>query len=232
MPVVKKGRINISNSKTRVGNTLKSVYESNEIEDKMLFENEDQLEEEDTDASDTFIFDEEEDEEDILEEDTSEEEDLEPDEQLEEEDSVTKELYVTSDIKSVKLDFSTIIPAESRSSNKLNMEPGYLTVVNSGKFGYSVSIPKVVHQKLGLIDTVQVGFTKGCVLLGKQIPNQTYNFKLKNKDAKRVIYSASLVREITRHLGLQYGDGNKTCITLHNLAYDETRDNPIAIISR
>lgn len=134
--------------------------------------------------------------------------------------------------KKVKLDFNTIIPAESCCSNKLNLESGYLSVVNGGKCGYSISIAKEVHIKLKLTDTVQIGFSKDCILLGRNIPNQTVNFNLKQNGAKRIIYSANLVREITKRLGLVFGEGNKTCITFRNLDYDETLDSPIAIIRR
>lgn len=137
-----------------------------------------------------------------------------------------------TDFKKVKLDLDTIIPAESYSSNKLNLESGYLSIVDGGKCGHSIAIAKEVHTKLNLTDTVQVGFAKDCILLGKHIPNQSVNFKLKQSGTKRIIYSANLVREITKRLGLVFGEGNKTCITFYNLAFDETLDTPIAVISR
>jgi len=134
-------------------------------------------------------------------------------------------------IKETKLDFSSIILAASQSSSRGFGKAGYLTLVDGGKCGQSIAVSSEVYTKLKLTETVQVAFTTDSILLGKCIPDQTIDFKLKRNGAKHMIYSAALVRETTKQLGLVFGD-NKTCVTFYKVAYDESLDSVIAIISK
>lgn len=135
-------------------------------------------------------------------------------------------------LKDTKLDISTIILAASQSLSRGFGKSGYLTLVDGGKCGKSIAVSSEVHTKLKLTETVQVAFTNDSILLGKCIPSQTIDFKLKKNGTKHMIYSAALVRETTKRLELVFSDDNKTCITFYNVAYDDSLGSVIAIISR
>ncbi len=127
-------------------------------------------------------------------------------------------------------DEGKIILATSQSSEKPFGEAGVATLVDGGKFGQRWCFGEEVFQKLGLVDTVHIGFTPDKLLMGKNIPGQTKVFKLKKQGAKHIVYSAALVKEITKQLGLNFE--GRTSITFYKIEYDYSFDEPIAMISK
>ena len=131
-----------------------------------------------------------------------------------------------------KINFDNIILAESKKSFRTFGSPGVITVVEGGKCGRRVTISKDLFSKLELVDMVQIAFEDESILMGKFINEQANSYGFRTQGAKHIIYCASLVREITKRLNLEFARENKTSITFNSVDYDYTLDTPIAIIKR
>jgi glycogen debranching enzyme len=131
-----------------------------------------------------------------------------------------------------KLTVENIVPSCSKAVTRQNGVEGVVTFVDGGKCGRRIVINKKIYTRLELTDTIQVGFIPEGILFGKSIPGQTNSFKLKEQGAKYIIYSTNLVKECTEKLHLEFESESKTSITFHNVEFDDTLGDLIAIVSR
>ena len=131
-----------------------------------------------------------------------------------------------------KINFDNVILANSKQEFRAFGSPGVITVVDGGKFGRRIAISKDLYVELELEDTVQVAFEDESILMGKFINENANMYVLRTQGAKHMIYCASLVREITQRLELEFARENKTSITFNSVEFDYTLETPIAIIKR
>lgn len=185
------------------------------------------------DFNEEFDLTEEEDESDdgaeVTEEDDNADYDDESDDDSEdievEEIDVTHE---TDDLEELDFDFDDVVPSITKTVSRIP-EAGVLTVVNSEKNGNRVAIAREVHQKLRETPSIQIGFTKGCMLLGEHLGDSYTSHPLKKQGAKQIIYNKELVQQITAHMQLDFSD--RTSITFHTVTYKKRDGHVIAIIS-
>jgi len=131
-----------------------------------------------------------------------------------------------------KINFDNVILANSKQHSRSFVNPGVITVIDGGKCGRRVAISKDLYVELGLVDMVQIAFEDESILMGKFINENANSYGFRTQGAKHIIYCASLVREITQRLELEFAKENKTSITFNSVEYDYTFDTPIAIIKR
>lgn len=131
-----------------------------------------------------------------------------------------------------KINFDNVILANSKQHSRSFVNPGVITVIDGGKCGRRVAISKDLYVELELVDMVQIAFEDESILMGKFINENANSYGFRTQGAKHIIYCASLVREITQRLDLEFARENKTSITFNSVEYDYTFDTPIAMIKR
>ncbi|MDB2152487.1 hypothetical protein [Clostridium butyricum] len=90
---------------------------------------------------------------------------------------------------------------------------GVLSVINA-KTGMRVTISKEGYEHMGQPQTVQFALTDDELLIGKTLSNNSDEFNVKNYKNKGIIYSSTLVKEITETFKLDYS--SRTSITFDN----------------
>lgn len=102
--------------------------------------------------------------------------------------------------------------SKSKSKTRAAKSPaGVCTVVNSEKNGKRVTISKELSDELGNIETVEIGFTENGIVVGNKLPENGTEFRFKKSGNKGVIYSSSLVDEVTEEFKLDFS--NRVSIT-------------------
>ncbi len=122
--------------------------------------------------------------------------------------------------------------------NRRNNRKGVLTIVKKQGSSHCIIFSVQLAEELDLEDRVVVGFDKEDekIFLAKKLPGITHDgYELKcrmskGKCIKKVIYSASLVREIIETLHLDFS--KKTSVTLYDLELDDEAGYKIAGIGR
>lgn len=117
---------------------------------------------------------------------------------------------------------------ESKHLERIIGEVGILTIVNSKKNGRRLSFAAEVIKTLQVKEYVQIALVgKGIAVLPPG-ELELEQFKLKKEGSKYIIYSSSLVQEITKVYKLDYS--NRTSITFPKVKYKEEEGNKFAYI--
>lgn len=138
------------------------------------------------------------------------------------------ELAETKEI-SIKeiLNNSKPVSAKNRSRSYSNCT-GAISMVNA-KTGMRIVISKESYEELGQPNLLQFALTDDELLIGKVLSNNSDKFNVKNYKNKGVVYSASLVKEITEAFSLDYT--NRTSITFSEARFiTEGVDEPILAV--
>lgn len=126
---------------------------------------------------------------------------------------------------------SSIVPAESKANSRaeVNGSSGALTIINSPKNGKRIEIPQRTLDELGQPATIEFGFLDGeLVITAAHLSGNPMTVKsMKNKG---VVYSASMVKEITETLGLDFSNG-RVSRTLYKVVFEEENGNVYAFFS-
>ena len=107
------------------------------------------------------------------------------------------------------LNNSKSVSAKNRSRSYTD-SVGVLAMVNANT-GKRIVMSKESYEQLGQPERVQFALTDKELLIGKTLNNGSDKFNVKNYKNKGIIYSASLVKEITEAFSLDYND--RTSIT-------------------
>ncbi|ETI90988.1 MAG: hypothetical protein Q607_CBUC00038G0004 [Clostridium butyricum DORA_1] len=105
---------------------------------------------------------------------------------------------------------------------------GAISMVNA-KTGMRIVLSAESYEKLGQPNLLQFALTDDELLIGKLLSNNSDKFNVKNYKNKGVIYSASLVKEITEVFSLDYT--NRTSITFGEARFiTDGVDEPILAV--
>lgn len=105
---------------------------------------------------------------------------------------------------------------------------GVLSMVNA-KTGMRIVFSKDSYEELGRPDFLQFALTDEELLIGRVLSDNTDKFNVKNCKGKGIVYSASLVKEITEAFSLNYI--NRTSITFSEARFiTEGVDEPILAV--
>jgi hypothetical protein len=100
-----------------------------------------------------------------------------------------------------------LIKHKSKSNSRgVRTSGGKATIVNSKENGKRMTFPKSLLEELGIEDNVDVSITPNGLAIGNELPKNAETFQLKMSGNKGVIYSASLVQEITEVFELDFSD--------------------------
>jgi hypothetical protein len=128
-----------------------------------------------------------------------------------------------------EVDLSSFCPSSSSGTNARTGEAGALSIVNSEKNGKRITLSREVTEKLNDPETVQFSFSERQILIAEELPNHNNRFTVKKHGARGVIYSSSLVQEITERFKLDFS--NRVSITLHEVKYAKSNGKRVAIIT-
>lgn len=104
-----------------------------------------------------------------------------------------------------------IIKPKSNDKSRTKSANGVCTIVNSKKNGKRVTFSKDVMELFDNPESLEIGFTADGIVLAKKLPENGVEFRVKKIGNKGVIYSSSLVQEITELFVLDFSD--KVAIT-------------------
>lgn len=99
-----------------------------------------------------------------------------------------------------------IKPKSISYSGKFKSPKGNCSVVNSKKNGKRVTLSKYLMEIFDDPEILEIGFTDDGIALSKKLPENGAEFTIKKQGNKGVIYSSSLVDEITELFGLDFSD--------------------------
>lgn len=99
-----------------------------------------------------------------------------------------------------------IKPKSKSNSRGVRTFGGKATIVNSKENGKRMTFPKSLLEELGIEENVDVSITLNGLAIGSELPENAETFQLKMSGNKGVIYSASLVQEITEVFELDFSD--------------------------
>lgn len=125
-------------------------------------------------------------------------------------------------------DFSGFTPVKSKASLGKSVEAGVLSVINTKKHGKRIRFPQSFHKELGTPESLQINLSENAIAIGELLPENDTDFWLRNDGKSKVIYSSSLVDEITEHFNLDFS--NKTSITFHEAEYITIDECKVAIV--
>lgn len=128
-----------------------------------------------------------------------------------------------------------IVPVRTRQNRKMN-QGGYLTIVNSEKNGKRLEVLMPLTEMLGIETEIKIGFYGTSIVISSASNSLKWPiFSLKTVGKKKVIYSASLVNEVTERLGLDFslndGQQKRVSYTLPFCEVKNTNSVEIALIS-
>lgn len=126
------------------------------------------------------------------------------------------------------IDMNQFVPADkSVTRGGKNSKKGSLTIINSAKNSKRLIISEDVAETLGLKETVKVGFLGKQLLLGKTVPGENNEYKLKQQGKKKVVYSSELVSLITEYQEINFSD--TVSHTWYSPTVDEINNAPVVI---
>lgn len=126
------------------------------------------------------------------------------------------------------MDFSKFVALNpSKEGNR--RYKGVLTLVSSKKNGKRLMLSTELVETLQLGDekAVMLGFVDKALVMGARLPGKSYAFPLKKMGRKYVLYSVSVVREISRIQNINFD--TKVSHTWYSSKIDEYEGSPIAI---
>lgn len=154
------------------------------------------------------------------------------DDNTEEVDQEARDPELTEDkqeeLEEVTFDPADLVAAVSNVVNRIP-EAGVMSVINSVKNGKRVSISREIMNKIGQLDSVQMGFMKNGIVIGQYLSDTNTSYQLRTKGAKKLIYSKGLVEQITEYFSLDFS--NRTSITFHEATYQKLDGNIVAVIN-
>ncbi|MCM3625509.1 hypothetical protein M4D70_25360 [Brevibacillus borstelensis] len=148
------------------------------------------------------------------------------DDRLHEEATNTDDPIETEGEETGLSDFS---PSSSNGASPRTSGAGVASVIKTPKNGNRMTKSKELMEKLGFPERVQISFTDREIAIAEELPNNDNYFTVKKQKSKGVIYSASLVKEITERFGLDFSD--KVSITFHKVRYVQSGQKTVAIIT-
>ncbi|MCM3625640.1 hypothetical protein M4D70_26085 [Brevibacillus borstelensis] len=148
------------------------------------------------------------------------------DDRLHEETTKTDKPVETEEEETCLSDFS---PSSSNGASHRTAGAGVISIIKTTKNGNRITLASEVNQEIGEPERVQIAFTEREIAIAEELPNNDNYFMVKKQKSKGVIYSASLVKEITERFGLDFSD--KVSITFHKVRYVQSGQKPVAIIT-
>lgn len=124
---------------------------------------------------------------------------------------------------------SDFYPSSSNGASHRTTGAGVMSIIKSKKNGNRITLAREVNEEIGGPESVQVSFTPHEIAIAEELPNNDNYFTIKKQNSKGVIYSASLVKEISERFGLDFSD--KVSITFHKVRYVQSGQKTVAIIT-
>lgn len=157
--------------------------------------------------------------------------DVDSDDSTEEVEQEAKDPKLTEveheELEEVTFDPADLVAAVSKVVNRIP-DAGVMSVINSVKNGKRVSISREIMNKIGQLDSVQMGFMKNGIVIGQYLSDTNTSYQLRTQGAKKLIYSKGLVEQITDYFGIDFS--NRTSITFHEATYQKLDGNIVAVI--
>lgn len=116
---------------------------------------------------------------------------------------------------------------KSKTTPRSVTKSGALSIVNS-KSVKKVIISREVMGRMNNLKEVVISLSDDSVAIGKELPNNNNLLNINNYKGRMIIYSSSLVSEITDKYGLDFS--NRTSITFSDVEYIQHNGFTIAII--
>lgn len=122
--------------------------------------------------------------------------------------------------------FERIKSAISKPNLKASSDSGVISVIFSSKNGRRVTFPDSVLARLNNPSSLSFGFDGNRLVVGEKNEKLSDEFPVKIQGRKRIIYSASLVQEITKEFNLDFT--GRVSLTFHQVEYITHKDQIIA----
>jgi hypothetical protein len=127
------------------------------------------------------------------------------------------------------VDISQMRESKAVHTRRASSVSGPMSLINSANSGKRASIQDTVIEKIGDPERVKVILLPKLLILTEALGDEE-GFVLKKSGRKRVIYSTSLVLELTEAFELDYS--NRVSITFTKVEYSDYEGRPVAVISR
>jgi hypothetical protein len=99
-----------------------------------------------------------------------------------------------------------ITKPKSSDKSRTKSVKGVASAINSKANGKRFTLSKELMELLGNPESVEIGFTDIGIVLSKKLPENGAEFRIRKCGNKGVIYSSSLVQEITEQFDLDFSD--------------------------
>ena len=122
--------------------------------------------------------------------------------------------------------FEHIKSAISKPNLKASSDSGVISVIFSSKNGRRVTFPDSVLARLNNPSSLSFGFDGNRLVVGEKNEKLSDEFPVKIQGRKRIIYSASLVQEISKEFNLDFS--GRVSLTFHQVEYITHKDQILA----
>lgn len=119
-------------------------------------------------------------------------------------------------------------PVDALAATRFHVVNGVVTIVSSKGNGKRIALPQSVLARLGNPKTIGIGYNSTGIFIGEKHSRIQGDFTLKTQGSKGIVYSASLVNEITVRFDLNFSD--KVSMTFYDIEYSEEEGHLIAYI--
>ena len=127
-----------------------------------------------------------------------------------------------------EFDSSKFSPSKSRSTSRVSLDSGILSVINSKENGKRITLSKELLEKLNNPEQLQFAFANDAIAIGEELLDSETYFYVKTSGKKGIVYASGLVNEITKEFSLDFSD--RVCITFYEVKYLSNGEYPVAII--
>lgn len=127
-----------------------------------------------------------------------------------------------------EFDLSLLEQIKSTVSNKTFGEPGVITIVNPKGNTKVFLFAQTPFEKIGNPKNVQFLFYDKGIVVGAKLPNATETLKVGNRGAKKVVYFAKFVEEVTKRFSLDYSNG-RVSRTFNKVSYKKINGEKVAL---
>lgn len=111
-----------------------------------------------------------------------------------------------------------------------SLKNGILTIVCSASNGKRLLFSDTLVEALHLEDSVKLGFVKGTLIVGKNLPGQGNCFHLRNNGKKKVLYSSPVVQAIAEQMQIDFS--GSVSYTFYDVEMDEHKSYTIAMFNK
>lgn len=118
-------------------------------------------------------------------------------------------------------------PSVSKTTSRGTLKAGAMTIVKSN-CGKRITISKAVMAKLNNPSKILMSFSDERIAIGEYLPNNNNQLTLKMVGKKGIVYSASLVTEISEKYELDFN--TRTSMTFTEVNYVKCNGYTVAII--